>query len=105
MTEFYINLSQSEINDLIRSKMKIYGDHSLHIETDMIKICDVKLNKIDFEYLAMENICKKHDLNPENYDLCRYVGIYKGMDVYRFHNIIRKVAKESVKVKTYYLIK
>ena len=79
MTEFYIDLTNDEINNVITKKMEIYEDLSISI--------------LKFHYIEIKdtNIIYKGALNFSklaNFKLYKYVGIHLGTDIYHFYNII-----------------
>ena len=85
MTEFYHELSEEEIENLISFKMRIYDDKFDYLRYDKIKIPER-----DFIF---DHYFKFQGLNRENYELFKHIGIKNGNDLYHFYNV--KIKRES----------
>ena len=79
MTEFYMNRSKKEIDDIINKKMEIYADYYISILT----FHDIEIDNTHFIYKGAEKVS-----GLSNFKLYRYIGTHLGVDIYHFYNII-----------------
>ncbi len=80
MTEFYMNYSGKQIDDIINEKMKIYPDY-----ISILKCHDIEIDNTHFIYKGAENFS-----GLSNFKLYGYIGIHLGVNMYHFYNIIKK---------------
>lgn len=79
MSEFYYNLSSSQIQDLINKKLSIYGNNF-----DYAKFNGIEIRPNDFVYEALADNYAKQGINFNNFKLYKYVGVHLGTEVYHF---------------------
>ena len=80
MTEFYNDLTETEITELISQKMEIYGDDYGYERCDCVWTGD----KYECRYYM-----KYHNLSKDNYTMYQYMGVSEGRTLYRFFNVIK----------------
>lgn len=85
MTEFYENLSGAEIEDIIKDKLKIYKE-----EIEIGRYHDILLSRDSFIYRYYADY---YDVEPETFELYRYIGMYNGIQLYHFY-VKRDVTEE-----------
>ena len=79
MTEFYMNCSEKQIDDIVNGKIKIYADINIEIRGQVFE-CP---NSNHFIYKGAEKFS-----GLSNFKFYRYIGTHQGVEMYHFYNII-----------------
>lgn len=81
MSEFYLDYSDEQIEEVIEEKLKIYPE-DLGIS---------RYNKVDFsDSYMLQYYAEYHGLDADKYKMYKYFSMYMGDTIYCFFNIVKK---------------